>query len=151
MPSPARRTPALVATALAALTALAGCSQSDSEPAAATSAAPAAPSSAAAAAPAPFDGAEPVEVAVVRQSGAGDYFESWGQGAQAQADAIGIELAVTDARNDNARHATDLEQAIAAAPDAIVVDHGQGDTVGPLVQEAVAAVRPGQIRASAAR
>lgn len=91
--------------------------------------------------PAPFD-AEPVRVALVRQSGAGDYFEAWGAGAAAQAAAVNIELTVTDARNDNARHSTDLEQAIAGGPDAIIVDHGQTDAVEPLIHEAVGAGIP---------
>jgi simple sugar transport system substrate-binding protein len=134
-----RRSVPLVAVAATALFAIAGCAQSTpaespSEPTA-TSAAASAPL------PAPFDG-EPVEVALVRQSGAGDYFEAWGAGAQAQAAAANISLTITDARNDNAKHASDLEQAIASKPDAIIVDHGQTDTIQPLVTQAVEADIP---------
>src|ERR1700710_1144333 len=101
----ARTLPLLAGTAAAVLV-LAACSQSGS--ATASSASAPTTQKASAEAPAPFsDG--PVDVAPVRQSGAGDYFESWGQGAQAQADAAGIDLTVTDARNDNARQAADLE------------------------------------------
>jgi simple sugar transport system substrate-binding protein len=90
---------------------------------------------------APFDG-EPVEVALVQQSGAGDYFTAWTAGAQAQAEAINIDLTVYDARNDNAKHASDFEQAIASEPDAIIVDHGQTDTIEPHVRDAVDAGIP---------
>lgn len=91
--------------------------------------------------PAPFDG-EPVEVALVQQSGAGDYFTAWTAGAKAQAAATNIDLTVFDARNDNAKHASDLQQAIASKPDAIIVDHGQTDTIEYLVHEAVDAGIP---------
>ena len=137
--SSSRSLPALAGTAAAVLV-LAGCAQSDGSEASSTSA-DRTTQAATADAPAPFsDG--PVEIALVRQSGAGDYFEAWGQGAQNQAEAAGIDLTVTDARNDNARQASDLEQAIAARPDAIIVDHGQTDTLAPLVQEAVDAGIP---------
>jgi simple sugar transport system substrate-binding protein len=135
------RSSTVLAGAAASLLVLSACSQSDGDDDASAESSPRTTQAATADAPAPFsDG--PVEVALVRQSGAGDYFEAWGQGAQAQAEAAGIELTVTDARNDNARHASDLEQAIAAQPDAIIVDHGQTDTIAPLVQEAVDAGIP---------
>jgi len=132
---------AAVVTALAAVSVLAltACSQS-SGTTDTSSTAEAAPT-ASAALPAPFDG-DPVKVALVRQSGAGDYFEAWGAGAQAQAAQANIELSVTDARNDNAKQASDLEQAIASKPDAIIVDHGQTDTLQPLITEAVGAGIP---------
>jgi simple sugar transport system substrate-binding protein len=138
MPSP-RTLPLLAGTAAAVLV-LAACSQSEDTDSSSSAASPTS-QEATADAPAPFSEG-PVEVALVRQSGAGDYFEAWGQGAQAQADAVGIDLTVTDARNDNARQAADLQQAIAAKPDAIIVDHGQTDTIAPLVQDAVDAGIP---------
>ncbi len=135
---PFRRLAAVAAITLAA-TALTACSQDDgggSESEGADDAA-----TATAELPAPFDG-DPVKVALVRQSGAGDYFEAWGAGAKAQAEAANIELTVTDARNDNAKHASDLEQAIASKPDAIIVDHGLTETVEPKIREAVDAGIP---------
>jgi len=130
---------ALAAFAATAALALTGCAQSngDTDPGAAPSAA----ATASAPLPAPFDG-DPVTVALVRQSGAGDYFESWGAGAKAQAGVANIDLTVTDARNDNAKQASDLEQAIASKPDAIIVDHGQTDTLQPLITKAVDAGIP---------
>ena len=127
----------LVATAGIAALALTGCAQQNTAAPAATSA----PVQKAENLPAPFD-AEPLKVALVQQSGAGDFFTAWTAGAKAQATAINIDLTVYDARNDNAKQASDLEQAIAAKPDAIIVDHGQTDTIEPRVREAVDAGIP---------
>lgn len=127
----------LVATAGIAALALTGCAQQNT----AAPAASAAPVQKAENLPAPFDGA-PVKVALVQQSGAGDFFTAWTAGAKAQAAAVNIDLTVYDARNDNAKQASDLEQAIAAKPDAIIVDHGQTDTIEPRVREAVDAGIP---------
>jgi len=127
-----------VALAATAILALSGCAQSNdggTTAPAETNAAATAPL------PAPFDG-DAVSVALVRQSGAGDYFESWGAGAKAQAAVANIDLTITDARNDNAKQASDLEQAIASSPDAIIVDHGQTDTLQPLITKAVEAGIP---------
>jgi simple sugar transport system substrate-binding protein len=134
-----RKSAVLTALVAAGVLGLTACSQSSgsTEP---TSAADSAPT-ASADLPAPFDG-DPLKVALVRQSGAGDYFEAWGAGAAAQAEFANIELSVTDARNDNAKQASDLEQAIASKPDAIIVDHGQTDTIQPLITEAVDAGIP---------
>ena len=136
----ARRHTLLIAAASAGLLALSGCAQSAGTASEDTDTAPSA-APAAADLPAPFDG-DPVQVALVRQSGAGDYFTAWGAGAEAQAAAANIELTITDARNDNAKHASDLEQAIASDPAAIIVDHGQTDTIEPLIREAVDAGIP---------
>ncbi|MDX2806919.1 substrate-binding domain-containing protein, partial [Streptomyces scabiei] len=86
--------------------------------------------------PAPFaDG--PVKVALVRQSGAGDYFEQWGNGAKAQAKALGIDLTVYDAQADNAKQATDLSSAINSGAKAIIIDHGFPATIQPEIDKAV--------------
>ncbi|MCM3502252.1 substrate-binding domain-containing protein [Microbacterium sp. P26] len=127
----------LVATAGIAALALTGCAQQNTSAPAAS----AAPVQKLADLPAPFDGA-PLKVALVQQSGAGDYFTAWTAGAKAQATAANIDLTVFDARNDNAKQASDLEQAIASKPDAIIVDHGQTDTIEPGVHEAVDAGIP---------
>ncbi|MGA1836293.1 substrate-binding domain-containing protein [Herbiconiux sp. 11R-BC] len=134
-----RRVAVVAALATASILALSACAQSSGT---STGAAESSTATAASAPlPAPFDGS-PVKVALVRQSGAGDFFTSWGAGAAAQAKAANIDLQVTDARNDNAKQASDLEQAIAAKPAAIIIDHGQTDTIQPLVTKAVAAGIP---------
>lgn len=130
-----RRLAGAVAAAAAAALLLAGCAQQNSTPTATTTSVASAPL------PSPFDG-EPVKVALVQQSGAGDFFTAWTAGAKAQAAAINIELTVTDARNDNAKQASDLEQAIASKPAAIIVDHGQTDTLEPRIRDAVDAGIP---------
>lgn len=130
-----RRWTAIAAVAGAAALVLTGCAQQTAST----------PTSSAAVAtadlPAPFDG-EPVKVALVQQSGAGDYFTAWTAGVKAQAAAANIDLTVYDARNDNAKHASDLEQAIASKPDAIIVDHGQTETIEPRIHDAVDAGIP---------
>lgn len=90
--------------------------------------------------PAPFDGE--VNIAVVQNSGAGDYFQQWTNGAKQQADAIGIKYTWYDAQADNAKQATDMETAIGSGVDGIVVDHGQTDTMCPLINDALDAGIP---------
>lgn len=97
---------------------------------------------AAAEAPAPFDGDEPVQIALVQNSGAGDYFQQWTSGARQQAEALGMEMQVYDAQADNARQATDMEVAIGSGVDGIIVDHGQADTMCPLINDALEAGLP---------
>ena len=93
-------------------------------------------------APAPFDGDEPVQIALVQNSGAGDYFQQWTSGARKQTEAVGIEMQVYDAQADNARQATDMEVAIGSGVDGIIVDHGQADTMCPLINDALDAGLP---------
>lgn len=90
--------------------------------------------------PAPFDGE--VKIAVVQNSGAGDYFQQWTNGAKQQADAIGITYTWYDAQADNAKQATDMETAIGSGVDGIIVDHGQTDTMCPLINDALEAGIP---------
>jgi simple sugar transport system substrate-binding protein len=124
---------------------LAACSQESTEDAATASAEATADSAetqdAVADAPAPFGG-EAVKIAVVQNSGAGDYFQQWTNGAQQQAAKIGIELAVYDAQADNAKQATDMETAIGSGVAGIIVDHGQADTMCPLIVKATDAGIP---------
>jgi len=70
--------------------------------------------------PAPFD-AGPVKIAIVQNSGAGDYFQQWTNGANKQAEAIGFEVQVYDAQADNAKQATDMETAIGSGVAGIIV------------------------------
>lgn len=127
----------LAALSLASVSALllAGCSQStDASKSSADTAASA--SAATGKKPTPFSKGT-VKVALVRQSGAGDYFEQWGNGAKAQAKALGIDLTVYDAQADNAKQATDLSSAINSGAQAIIVDHGFPSTIQPEIDQAV--------------
>ncbi|CAN5139743.1 substrate-binding domain-containing protein [soil metagenome] len=118
---------------------LAGCSQGGTSSASTTSAAaPAASTTPVAAAPAPFD--KPgVKIAIVQQSGQGDYFQQYLNGTKKQAAALGVDLSVFDAQGDNATQATQLDQAIASGVAGIVVRHGFPDTLCPGVNKALQA------------
>lgn len=95
-----------------------------------------------ASAPAPFDGSELPKIAVVQNSGAGDYFQQWTNGAKQQAEAIGMQYQWYDAQADNAKQATDMETAIGSGVVGIIVDHGQTDTMCPLINDAIDAGIP---------
>lgn len=83
-----------------------------------------------------------VKIAIVQQAGQGDYFQQYLNGTKQQADALGIDLSVYDAQGDNAQQATQLDQAIAAGVDGIVVRHGYPDTLCPGVNKAIEAGIP---------
>lgn len=89
-------------------------------------------------APAPFD-EEGVQIAIVQQSGQGDYFQQYLNGTKQQAEALGVELSVFDAQGNNATQATQLDQAIASGVDGIIVRHGFPDTLCPGVNKAIEA------------
>ncbi|MCK2218413.1 substrate-binding domain-containing protein [Actinomadura sp. ATCC 31491] len=133
------------------LLALAGCSQG-------TPAAPPAPSlptaaspsaTAPATAPATVSATVPariaagdVRIALVRQLSSGDYFEQWLAGAQAEARTLGVRLEVSSGDGNNDKQALNLEQAVTAKADAIIVDHGFAQTVQPAIKKAVSAGIP---------
>jgi simple sugar transport system substrate-binding protein len=83
-----------------------------------------------------------VRIALVAQLSAGDYFEQWRAGAEAQADELGITLDFLGADGDNDRHALNLQQAIDSEADAIIVDHGFPETIQPVIGAAVEAGIP---------
>lgn len=87
-------------------------------------------------APAPFDQAG-VRVAIVQNSGQGDYFQQYLNGTKQQAAALGIDLSVYDAQGDNATQATQLDQAISSGVQGIIVRHGFPDTLCPGVNKAI--------------
>ncbi|MEW9552865.1 substrate-binding domain-containing protein [Nonomuraea sp. NPDC050783] len=129
------------------LLALAGCSQGTPATAPPTSlpSAPAssAPPSSAPASPAPARfAAGDVRIALVRQLSSGDYFEQWLAGAQAEAKALNVRLEVSSGDGNNDKQALNLEQAVTAGADAIIVDHGFAQTVQPAIKKAVAAKVP---------
>ncbi|MGW1620723.1 substrate-binding domain-containing protein [Streptomyces sp. NPDC002172] len=128
----------LAALSLASVSALvlSGCSQSSDASTKTGSDTAASASAATGKKPAPFSKGT-VKVALVRQSGAGDYFEQWGNGAKAQAKALGIDLTVYDAQADNAKQATDLSSAINSGAQAIIIDHGFPATIQPEIDQAV--------------
>ena len=76
-------------------------------------------------------------IAIVQQSGQGDYFQQYLNGTRQQAEALDFELSVFDAQGDNATQATQLEQAVSSGVDAIIVRHGFPDTLCPGVNDAI--------------
>lgn len=130
----------ILAGLMAAAFLMTACSQSNATPAAPS--APSAPSGEPTAAPsiatkpAPFDKG-PVKIAMVRQSGAGDYFQQWGGGSERQAASVGFEMQVYDAQADNALQATHMQTAIDSGVAGIIVDHGLADTMNPLITKAL--------------
>lgn len=124
----------------ASLLALAACSQggtTDPTSASSSSADSGTTTEVTADAPAPFDG--PVRIAIVQQSGQGDYFQQYLNGTKKQAAALGVDLSVYDAQGDNATQATQLDQAIASGVSGIIVRHGFPDTLCPGVNKALKA------------
>jgi simple sugar transport system substrate-binding protein len=90
----------------------------------------------AAKAPAPFD--KPgVKVALISYISAGDFFQAYQSGAEAQAKAIGIDLRVFPGRQDAAEQREQIQQAINLGVQGIVIDHGQPEALGDVVQKAL--------------
>jgi hypothetical protein len=77
-----------------------------------------------------------VKIALVQNSGAGDYFEQWTVGVRRQADAAGFEVQIYDAKADPGRQAADMKTAIESGVKGIIVDHGLAGTMCPLVRQA---------------
>ncbi len=70
------------------------------------------------------------------------FFVDVREGAQEEADRLGVKLTVTDAGSDPSRQANDIQNAIARGVDAIVVNPVDSDAVVPSVQAANAAGIP---------
>lgn len=87
-------------------------------------------------APAPFSEGE-VKIAIIQNTGQGDYFQQYLNGTRQQAKALNMKLDVYDAQGDNATQASQLDQAIAAKPHGIIVRHGFADTLCPGVNKAL--------------
>jgi simple sugar transport system substrate-binding protein len=91
--------------------------------------------------PAPFDKG-PVKIALIQHSGSGDYFKQWTTGARQQGDAVGFAMQIYDAEADNAKQAADMKAAIGSGVAGIIVDHGQAETMCPLINQATGAGLP---------
>lgn len=78
-----------------------------------------------------------LRIAIVQNSGQGDYFQQFLNGTQQQANALNIKLDTYDAQGNNATQASQLEQAIESGVDGIIVRHGFADTLCPGVNEAL--------------
>jgi simple sugar transport system substrate-binding protein len=87
-------------------------------------------------APAPFDKGG-VKVALISYISAGDFFQAYQAGAEAQAKALDIDLRVFPGRQDAAQQREQILQAINLGVAGIVVDHGLPESLSDVVQQAV--------------
>lgn len=87
-------------------------------------------------APAPFDKGG-VRIALISYLSAGDFFQAYQSGAQAQARALGIDLRIFPGRQDAAAQREQVEQAINLGVKAIVLDHGQPESLKDVAQKAL--------------
>lgn len=87
-------------------------------------------------APAPFDKGG-VKIALVGYISAGDFFQAYQAGAVAQAKALGVDLRVFQGRQDAAQQREQMLQAINLGVQAIIVDHGQPESLSDVVQQAL--------------
>lgn len=87
-------------------------------------------------APAPFDKGG-VKFALISYLSAGDFFQAYQSGAEAQAKALGIDLRVFPGRQDAAAQRDQVEQAINLGVKAIVIDHGQPESLKDVAQKAL--------------
>lgn len=97
---------------------------------------PAAHAEGIAGAPAPFDKGG-VKVALISYISAGDFFQAYQAGAEAQAKALGIDLRIFSGRQDAAEQREQILQAINLGVEGIVVDHGLPESLGDVVQQAL--------------
>ncbi len=87
-------------------------------------------------APPPFDKGG-VKIALVRYLSAGDFFEAYEAGAQAQARALGIDLRLFPGRQNASEQRAQIEQAINLGVKAIVIDHGLPESLKDVAQKAL--------------
>jgi simple sugar transport system substrate-binding protein len=87
-------------------------------------------------APAPFDKGG-VKLALISYISAGDFFQAYQAGAEAQAKALGIDLRVFPGRQNAAEQREQILQAVNLGVQGIVVDHGLPESLGDVVQQAL--------------
>jgi len=87
-------------------------------------------------APAPFDKGG-VKLALISFISAGDFFQAYQAGAEAQAKALGVDLRVFPGRQDASQQREQILQAINLGVQGIVIDHGQPEALTDVVQQAL--------------
>lgn len=122
---------------IASICLLAACTQETSSETATTQAANEPTASVAEASAEVPDKVKGASIAIVQNTGQGDYFQQYLNGTRQQAAALGLELSVYDAQGDNSTQASQLDQAIASGAKGIIVRHGFADTLCPGVNKAI--------------
>jgi len=87
-------------------------------------------------APAPFDKGS-VEIAVVSFLGSGDWLQAFEAGTKRQAEALGVTLTLSQARNDNDTQRNLVEQAINRGVKGIVINNGRPEVLKDVAQKAL--------------
>jgi simple sugar transport system substrate-binding protein len=87
-------------------------------------------------APAPFDKGG-VRIAVVNFIGGGDWLQAFEAGARRQADALGVDLRVSEARQDPDAERQLIEQAINLRVDGLVINNGKPEALRDLARRAL--------------
>lgn len=87
-------------------------------------------------APAPFDKGG-VHIAVVSYLGSGDWLQGFEAGVKRQADALGIKLTMSEARNNDATERDLIDQAINQKVAGIVINNGKPDALKDIAQKAL--------------
>jgi len=87
-------------------------------------------------APAPFDKGG-VKLALISYISAGDFFQAYQAGAEAQAKALDIDLRVFPGRQNAAEQREQILQAINLGVEGIVIDHGVPESLADVVQQAL--------------
>jgi simple sugar transport system substrate-binding protein len=87
-------------------------------------------------APAPFDKGG-VKIAVVNFIGGGDWLQAFEAGAKRQADTLGIDLRISEARQDPDAERQLIEQAINLKVDGLIINNGKPEALKDVAQKAV--------------
>ncbi|MCZ2291540.1 MAG: substrate-binding domain-containing protein [Burkholderiales bacterium] len=87
-------------------------------------------------APAPFDKGG-VKIAAVSFLGAGDWLQAFEAGVKRQADALGVKLTLSQARNDNDTQRNLILQAINLRVDGIIINNGRPEVLKDIAQKAL--------------
>jgi len=92
-------------------------------------------------APAPFDKGG-VRIAVVSFLGSGDWLQAFEVGVKRQAEALGIEANISQARNDINQERELIQQAVNLGVDGIIINNGQPEALRDVAQAALDAGIP---------
>lgn len=87
-------------------------------------------------APAPFDKGG-VKIAVVSFLGGGDWLQAFEAGTKRQAEALGVKLTISQARNDNDTQRSLVEQAINLGVQGIIINNGRPEALKDVAQKAL--------------